>query len=282
MKRWLLLLAACSHEHDRAPPPPLHTALWDAVVLATPPGMSDLTLDDHGHLWAIPERNRVVVEMQPDGTQLVQHPLDGVPAGLDTEAIAYLGDGRFAIGFEGAHTPVAGIYFAKLEGDRVVAGAPRELTSAELGVDLVVNHGVEGVCGHGDDVLAAIETVGNDGSRWAPLVRLRGGVLSVAKFRLTSDVGKIAALACSFAADGTVDLRAIERHYTVSRILRATVPLGATEVVPTIDVDLEPVLHDSLNVEGLVVMPDGRYEAINDNQGSKVEGPTELLVFHPR
>jgi SdiA-regulated len=281
MKRWLLVLAACSHGHDRAPPP-LHTALWDAVVLATPPGMSDLTLDDRGHLWAIPERDRVVVEMLPDGTGLVGHPLDGIPAGLDTESIAYLGDGHFAIGYEGAHTAVAGIYFARLEGDRIVATATRELTSAELGVDLVVNRGVEGICGHGDDVIAAIETVGNDGSRWAPLVRLRGGVLSVAKLRLTSDVGKIAALACRFAPDGTVDLRAIERHYTVSRILRATVAPGATEIVPAIDIDLEPVLHDSLNVEGLVVMPDGRYEAINDNQGSKVSGPTELLVFHPR
>ena len=281
MKRWLLLLAACSHEHER-PPPPLHTALWDAVVLATPPGMSDLTLDDHGHLWAIPERDRVVVEMQPDGSQLVRHPLDGVPAGLDTEAITYLGDGKFAIGFEGQQTAAAGIYFATLDPqrDRVVASTPRELTSAELGVDLVVNHGVEGICGHGDDVIAAIETVGNDGSRWAPLVRLRGGLLTVAKFRLTSDVGKLAALACTFAPDGTVDLRAIERHYSVSRILRATVPLGATEVVPTIDLDLNPVLHDSLNVEGLVVMLDGHYEAINDNQGSKVSGPTELLVFH--
>lgn len=281
MKRWLLVLAACSHGHDRAPLP-LHTALWDAVVLATPPGMSDLTLDDHGHLWTIPERNRVVIEMQPGGTGLVSYPLDGIPLGLDTESLAYLGDGRFAIGFEGARTAVAGIYFAKLEGGRVVATARRELTSAELGVDLVANRGVEGICGHGDDVLAAIETVGNDGSRWAPLVRLRGGMMSVAKLRLTSDVGKISALACRFAPDGTVDLRAIERHYTVSRILRATVAPGATEVVPSIDLDLEPLLHDSLNLEGLVMMPDGRYEAINDNQGNMLSGPTELLVFHPR
>ena len=280
MKRLLVLLAACSRGHDRTPP--LHTALWDAVELATPPGMSDLALDDKGHLWAIAERDRVVVEMQPDGTGLQRHPLDGVPGGLDTEALAYLGDGRFAIGFEGQHTAVAGVMYAVLEGDHLVVKGTRPLTDAELGVELVVNHGVEGICGHGEDVIAAVETVGNDGSRWAPLVSLRGTTASVAKLRLTSDVGKISALACRWQADGTVDLRAIERHYSVSRILRATLAPGQTEVTPQIDLDLAPVLHDSLNLEGLVVLPDGRYAAINDNQGSTVSGPTELLVFHPR
>ncbi|MBV8761201.1 MAG: SdiA-regulated domain-containing protein, partial [Deltaproteobacteria bacterium] len=234
MKRLLLLLAACSHEHDRGPPPPLHTALWDAVELATPPGISDLALDDRGHLWAIAERDRVVVEMQPDGTGLVRHPLDGVPAGLDTEALAYLGDGRFAIGFEGAQTPVAGVMYAVLENDHLVIKGTRELTNAEVGVQLVVNHGVEGICGHGDDVIAAIETVGNDGSRWAPLVWLHGDkIASVTKLRLTSDVGKISALACHWQPDGTVDLRAVERHYSVSRLLKATLAPGQTELRPT-------------------------------------------------
>ncbi|MBV8759353.1 MAG: hypothetical protein JO257_18845, partial [Deltaproteobacteria bacterium] len=120
------------------------------------------------------------------------------------------------------------------------------------------------------------------GSRWAPLVWLHGTTPSITKLRLTSDVGKISALACRWQPDGTIDLRAIERHYKVSRILHATLAPAQTEVVPTIDIDLEPVLHDSLNVEGLVVLPDGRYAAINDNQGSTVSGPTELLVFHPR
>ena len=280
MKRLVILLAACDHPRT---PPPLHTALWDAVMLQVPPGESDLTLDDHGHLWAIAERDRTVTEMQPDGSGLVAHPLDGVVAGLDTEAIAALGNGRFAIGYEGAHTPTAGIFIAQLDGARLVVKGARPLTNAELGVDLVINHGVEGICGHGDDVLAAIETVGNDGSRWAPLVRLHADqILGVAKLRLTSDVGKISALACAWQPDGSVDIRAVERHYSVSRILKMTLAPGQTEVVPTVDIDMNPVLHDSLNIEGLVVLPDGRYAAINDNQGTKAEGPTELLLFHPR
>lgn len=280
MKRLVILLAACGHDR---PLPPLHTSLWDAVLLQVPPGESDLTLDDHGHLWAIAERDRVVTEMKPDGTGLVAHPLDGVVAGLDTEAIAALGNGRFAIGYEGAHAPTAGIFIAQLEGDRLVVKAARPLTNAELGVDLVINHGVEGICGQGDDVLAAIETVGNDGSRWAPLVRLHGDqVTGLVKLRLTSDVGKISALACAWQPDGSVDIRAVERHYSVSRILKMTLAPGQTEIKPTVDIDMNPVLHDSLNIEGLVVLPDGRYAAINDNQGNKAEGPTELLLFHPR
>jgi SdiA-regulated protein len=281
MRWWLVLIVGCGGTHE---PPPLRTALWDAVVIDTPPGMSDLTLDDHRMLWAIAERDRVAVEMNPDGSQLRRHAITGVPDGIDTEAIASLGDGKFVIGYEGGKTAVAGIYTATLEADRLVATPAHELYSEELGVQLIVNHGVEGVCAHGDDVIAAIETVGKfaDGTRWAPLAWWHDGVLVVKKLRLTSDVGKISALACTFRPDGTIDLRAVERHYKVSRIVRATLSAREDEVKAVVDIDLEPVLHDSLNIEGLVVLPDGRYEAINDNQGSKVSGPTELLVFHPR
>ena len=46
--------------------------------------------------------------------------------------------------------------------------------------------------------------------------------------------------------------------------------------------DLEPVLHDSLNLEGITKLPDGRMVLVNDNEGDEVKGPTELLYFHPR
>ena len=276
MKRALLVvLAACSHR----PEPVKSTALFDAIVIDTPPGISDLTLDDRGHVWAIAERDRIAVEMQPDGTQLVRHAIDGIPDGLDTEGLAFLGDGTFVVGTEGAHEATASLVFVELRGDRLVATRTRELTSVELGVTLTVNHGVEAVCGHGDEVIAAIESVGDDGARWAPLVHLRGDAMTVGKLRLTSDVGKISALACNFRPDGSVDLRAIERHYKVSRILHGTLAAGASDVAPAVELDLEPVLHDTLNLEGLVVLPGGKLEAVNDNQGSRVAGPTELLRF---
>jgi hypothetical protein len=156
----------------------------------------------------------------------------------------------------------------------------RALTSADLGVTLTNNHGVEALCGHGDDLLVAIEQVGKDDrGRYAPLVHLRGEALTLGKLRLTSDVGKISALACTWKPDGSVDIHAVERHYKVSRIVHGTLAPGATDLAPTVELDLEPTLHDSLNVEGLVVLPDGKLIAVNDNQGSTVTGPTYLMRF---
>jgi hypothetical protein len=274
MKRAVVLLAACgSHV-------PGKNDLFDLTEVATPPGISDLTLDDHGHVWAIAERDRVVVEMLPDGTHLVRHPLDGIPDGIDTEGLTFLGGKRFAIGTEGGNAPTASIMWAELRGDRLVATRTRELTDADLGVKLTVNHGVEAVCGHDDELLVAIETVGKDDhGRYAPLVHLRGDQLTLGKLRLTSDVGKISALACAWQPDGSVDIRAVERHYKVSRILRGTLAPGATDVAPSVDIDLEPVLRDTLNVEGLVVLPNGKLLAVNDNQGSTVSGATYLMRF---
>jgi hypothetical protein len=212
------------------------------------------------------------------------HPIEGVPAATDTEAIAWLGDGKFAIGTEGADEPTAAILFAELADDHLRVTHTRRLSSRELGVELLANHGIESMCGHGDELLAATECAGRlpDGTRYAALVRLRGEALSVTKVRLTSEVGKLSALSCTFDPDGTADVVAIERHYSVSRILRFTVRRGDAEVSPRVEFDLAPILHDSLNLEGIARLPDGRLVAINDNQGKRQAGRTELLVFARR
>ena len=94
----------------------------------------------------------------------------------------------------------------------------------------------------------------------------------------TDSKGKISALYCTLDPDGTAHVVAIERHYGVSRILRFTAKRGDAEVTPTVELDLAPILHDSLNLEGIVQLPDGRLAAVNDNQGRSVNGPTELLA----
>lgn len=284
----VLLLAACgkskSHyerlDHEAA------KGVFDEVVVEAPPGLSGLAADDHDVLWTVPERDRVLVEVHLDGRTATtkSHPLAGVPDGVDTEGLAWLGPGRFAIATEGQHEATAGVLFVEARGDGFVVTGARELRDADLGVKLTVNHGAEGACGSGDDVLLAIETVGKlaDGTRYAPIVRLRGDKLTVQKLRLTSDTGKISSLDCTIAADGTASVWAIERHYGVSRILRFTSPaspFGATELTPVIARDLGPILNDSLNLEGLVQLHDGRLIAVVDNQGATVDGPNELLVF---
>ena len=145
-----LVVAGCGTHNE-----PVSTApspFDEELALDAPPGVSDLTIDDRGHLWAMPERDRVVVEIELGVTATsTPHPLDGVPDGLDTEALTWLGGTQFAIGTEGAAAPTASVRFAELRPDgRVVITRTRELTSAELGVELTTNHGVEGICGSGD------------------------------------------------------------------------------------------------------------------------------------
>ena len=188
------------------------------------------------------------------------------------------------IGTEGQDDPTAGLLYVDLGADgRFKVDRERVLTSAEVGVTLNKNHGVEGICGAGDQLLVAIETVDQDATgRWAPFVRIHDDTLTVSHWRLTTDGGKISALSCTFAADGTADVLAIERHYGVSRIVHGVATLGTADIVPTVELDLFPINADRLNLEGLVRLPDKRWVIVNDNQGARTDGPTELLVFHPR
>jgi hypothetical protein len=284
--RYLLLvaLAACGKGPEpRVLDKQAANGVFEEVQIDTPPGMSDLSIDDRGVMWSIAERDRQVVEIEL-GKPPILHPLDGVPAGVDTEAIAWLGENQFAIGTEGAQVATATILFAELKLHHVIVTRTRQLTSEDLGVQLTENHGIEAICGHGDNILAATESVGRlpDGTRYSALVHLHGDELHVTKIRLTSDRGKLSALYCTWAIDGSVEIIAIERHFSVSRILKLTVKPDDVEVTPTIELDLAPILRDSLNLEGIVRLPDGRLVTINDNQGKTVQGPTELLVFKKR
>jgi hypothetical protein len=281
----IVALAACGKHADRRPEPEPGHGLFERITLDVPPGMSDLAVDDRGVLWAIAERERRVVAIELQSPpKLTLYDLDGVPPGVDTEALTWLANGRFAIGAEGAHTPTASIMFGELRDRRLVVTRTRALSSAELGVELTANHGIEAVCGTDDELLAACETVGilPDGTRYAPLVRLRGDSLAVVKLRLTSDRGKVSALHCRFDASGTADVVAIERHFGVARIVRFSLGPDDVEVTPTIELDLHPILRDSLNLEGIARLPDGRLVIINDNQSKGTHGPTQLLVFAKR
>ncbi|HEY1557789.1 MAG TPA: esterase-like activity of phytase family protein [Kofleriaceae bacterium] len=275
MTRWLVVaLAACSK------PPPPDTSRFEAVPIDTPPGVSDLSLDDRGMLWAIPERDHFVLEIALPGGAVTRHPLDGVPAGVDTESLTWLGAGRFAIGTEGQDVATASVLYAEQRGDRVTV--TRELPLHLEGVVAITpNHGAEGLCGRGDDLLVGIESTGKlaDGTRFAPLVHLHGKDTTIARLRLTTATGKVSALACTFAADGSADVYAIERHYGVSRILHFGLPAQPADITPTVVVDLDAIFHGAFNLEGIARLPDGRFVLVNDNQGRTIVGPTELFFL---
>jgi hypothetical protein len=261
--------------------------LFDMQRLEAPPGMSDLTIDDRGVLWGIAERQRQILEIdvRKQPVMTIVHELEGIAKGVDTEAILWLGQDKFMLGVEGANGPWAALVTAELRGDMLVATATRELVDSQVGVTLTANHGVEALCGREGELLAAIESVGKNtisGKRWAPVVRLRGDTIHAAKLWLTTATGKISAMSCTMADDGTAQVIAIERHFGVARILRFSIGRSDLEITPTVDLDLHPIIHDDFNLEGIARLPDGRIVMINDNQGRMASGTTELFVFHPR
>lgn len=277
--RWLLPLLLLGCHHDRTLDKQAAAKLFDIVELeGVPAGMSDLTIDDAGALWSIPERAHKVVRIVDN--KPTTFALEGIAAGVDTEAIASLGGDRFAIGIEGAHDPTTGIAFATLAGDKLDVDQPRTFNAAELGVEPTTNHGIESICGRDDELLAASEMVRKlpDGSRWAALVRIRGAETKFGKVRLTSDRGKLSAMSCKFADDGSVEVTALERHFGVARIVEFHV--GAdVNATATVTLDMHPTLRDALNLEGIARLPNGKLVLINDNQGKSVRGPTQLLYL---
>ncbi len=289
MKQFALLalglVSACDQRDKRPMDRDAAKLLFDEIKLDAPPGMSDLSIDDRGVLWAIAERDRHILEIDLSKSPLVPivHELQGIADGVDTEALVWLGNGKFVIGVEGANAPSAAIVTAELRGDAIVATSTREFDDAQLGVTLLLNHGIEALCGRDGEILAAIESVGQlAGKRWAPLARLRGDSIQVAKLWLTTKVGKISALTCTIADDGTARVLAIERHFGVARILQFTAKRDDVDITPAVLLDLAPVVHDDFNLEGITTLPDGRLVMINDNQSRKASGPTELFVFHLR
>ncbi|MCX5744414.1 MAG: esterase-like activity of phytase family protein [Proteobacteria bacterium] len=268
--------------------------VFDAIALdaRTPPGLSALALDDHQIAWTIPERVRVLVELRVPASPVTvigttEYPLDGIPDGVDTESLAWLAPGKFAIGLEGQDVPRAAVAFAERRGERFVVTSIRELDlGMEMQKKMQKNHGAEGLCGTADDLLVAIEEPGAlpDGGRYAPLVRIThtpdGDRQTIYKLQLGSATGKISSLDCTTVGD----ILAIERHYGVSRIVRFTVPPAPTDapLVETLVTDLAPILRDSLNLEGIAQLPDGRMLVVADNQGADVSGPDYVLVFPPR
>jgi hypothetical protein len=262
-------------------------ALFRRVPISTDPGLSGLALDGDGRLWTVSERGHHAYRIAIDGdrvTGIERFAVDGVPAATDLESIGWLAPGRLVLGTEAPVAGVATVMLARVAGDRVVVERQIDLPASLIGVPIGDNAGTEGICGGGDVVLAALESVGVDhGRRFAPIVRLdlATGARVVSRLWLTSTTGKISSLDCSLDADGTARAVAIERHYHVSRLLALRIPPTAGDLTADEVTDLSPVLRGSLNLEGIVRRPDGRLIAVNDNQsGSRIDAASQLLFFH--
>jgi hypothetical protein len=260
------------------------------VAIDTAPGLSGLAADDTGGLWTVAERAEAAyrVALSPALVPTVSRVgITGVPGHVDLEAIAWLGDGRFAFGTEGTGVGSATVLLAGRTAGGLVVDGRIDLPQDRLGVTLAANHGAEGVCGRGDIIVTAIEATGIDaGGRFAPIVKTVGGeIVAVHKLRLGTRTGKISGLDCTIQADGSVTGLAIERHFEVTRIVRFALPPRQTDAAavtePALVVDLGPILKSKLNLEGIATTSDGRVVCVVDNQWKTITGPSELLVMQP-
>ncbi|MDP2304944.1 MAG: esterase-like activity of phytase family protein [Pseudomonadota bacterium] len=263
-----------------------------SLLPATLRGLSGLTVDEAGRLWAVTEREPTLVPLRLDGNRVVE---DGAPipvAGwrvgskdaVDAESIAWVGPGRFALGAEprwtGDRDNDSVIEVSLLNGVATVTGA-REVPYAPFAVRAEANRGLEGLAATLDVLVASAETVVTTGSgRDALLWRVpRDGVVTTARLRLTSATGKLSDIAAR--DDGAVThLLAIERHYEVSRLVAADVTWGRAEASPARVVrDLGAVLAPVPNLEGIAWLADGRVVLIADNDSGERPGPVVAVVI---
>lgn len=232
--------------------------------------------------------------LRTDPPSVERWPIEGVPD-LDLEALALVpttsgAPPRLVFGTEAHRARTEDLLvFARLEPGRAIVTSTERVDYASVQVEVESNQGIEALCASGPDLLLFIETpIEREGHRLAPVLRYRPGrgILGKYELELSTQTGKIADVDCRLAADGSTAVRAIERHYGVSRIIGLVVPAGPAErpLVPTLLVNLAPRLsRPPPNLEGLTWDRDG-FWLLSDNDPPSTQGlkPTLLFRVHLR
>jgi hypothetical protein len=275
------LATGCGGNPVPAAPPPPAPAAFEALQIDTANGLSGLALDADGALWTVAERAQRAYRITLDGgtATTIAVEVENVPPGLDLESIAILGGDRVAFGTEGTVPGSTMVLIGEQRGSAIQIVQSIALSDEVVG-HVTANHGVEGLCGRGDTLVAALEVTGTrDGRRFAPLVWIERGVVTrVQTVWLTSETGKLSTLECDLDAQPPTAWT-IERHFEVTRILELVLSPLADEIEPAILVDLTEEVAGTRNLEGLTRLPDGRFVAVVDNQWRTITGPNELLLL---
>ena len=259
-------------------------------------GLSDLSRDTTGQLWAIPERQNVLLRAVLTAGEVGWEPLtlEGKPQDCDGEALTWVAPRQFAIGTE-RHVDARDtdlVLLGHVSERRAIIDQQVPMPYSLWGIRADDNKGIEGLCAAAGQLLAGVEMVMvRDGHRDAPLGRYDLGTKTWTglRLRLTSTTGKLSALACAAQPDGAIALWAVERHYGVTRWLRAVVPTaGQVDVIAVVHADLAVPMHAALgtvpNVEGIAGDPQDPMAVwlIADNDsGGRVSGPNLLLRLGP-
>lgn len=240
-------------------------------------GLSGLTSDDRGNLWAVPEEDRQLVMFGEGGAAPRGFDLLGVSDDLELESLTWIGDDLFAIGTESER---AGGYGDTILLVRVAGDVARVVGEVRVGLERSKNKGIEGLCHVSGQLIAASETVvDTDGNRSSPLARydLKSGNQTRFQVPLTSSTGKLSGLDCWKRGDD-IEVVAIERHFEVTRLLSFRVPMTGDigDVVPAIAADLHDDKLAEENLEG-VARAAGGLAIVIDNEHKKVACENRLL-----
>lgn len=243
-------------------------------------GLSGLAVDGKGVVWAVPERNALLLQL---GATRVERRLiiRGVPDGLDLEALAWLGGSRFAIGTESMVTPRASelVLVVDVGDDRAAVVDHIDIPYDKLGIQGEVNRGIEGLCFAGGHLLAAFEQVmETDGQRYAIIADYAANrELRVFRLQVTTRTGKVSGMDCRVAGN-KLEVIAIERHFGVHRLITFDVPTDVSSgvIAARLLLSLEGRISATLNPEGLVWSGKSLLVIIDNQYGTRT-GPNVLL-----
>ena len=257
-------------------------------VIATPSvsGLSGLTTDGSGHLWTVSERDWTIIEYHK-GEVLRRVGLAPLGDDVDIEAITWMGGNRFALGTERDRERTSDeIVQVQITSDFAHITERWSLEYPPLNISPEPNQGIEALCALGEKWILAIgESVVTDpetGTRRAPMWRMTtsGKGITHGWLELTSDDGKIAALACRPMGDEAYQIVAIERHFGVMRIvgfdLFGTDPAGSQHQAQ-LHIELVDELAGNPNLEGITFGEDGAIWLVVDNAWRRIRGPNEVI-----
>jgi hypothetical protein len=251
-------------------------------------GLSGLAVDEHGDFLAVSERHRFLVRFHSDAAGFRTDPqriaLTGVGDGLDTESIAFIRPGYYAIGterHEGREQDA--VLFIELTGSegRVVDEARLDYGAWKQRAG--INAGIEALCfAAGSLVLGSEVVVTDHAKRFALIARynISAKAWSYGRLRLTSDAGKLSSIECRDGANGAIETIGIERHFGVGRIIRFDVPREGDigDLQPHVALDLIPLIQPLPNYEGITWNARGDLVLLTDNSYVIVDKPSEVMV----
>lgn len=276
---WVACASSCTPRPVAAPTAP--GPIIDLDTRAT--GLSGLTRDASGALWAVSDHGTAIVRIEPDTFHTRIYAISGTPDGTDLEALAWVAETRFLVGTEtqqaGRATDV--LLEGFLEGRRFQLHRREDFVYARWGLVASVNHGIEGLCHVDGHVILATELVDErDGRRQAPvaMLDLETGTWTTRRIALTTDTGKLSAVGCR-VIDGEIVALAVERHFGVARLLRFRLTHEPSEALiePEVAADLSKSIRPLPNFEGVVWNDDGSVVLLTDNYyRGRVTGPSRL------